>query len=246
MMSTGVPIEVFVENHDWRRASPTRKQERHDDRRRLAAGPPRRARGRRRSGSSTPRRGVAQAGVTGGRDLAVERAEQVVGPLGEVLDPRRHALGVQRDAVDVHRRLDSRSGRDTVEEALGAGVRHHDVPAAVDDDRRVRVVGPDQLGERPAHARHRLAVERRLRVPRRVPGGEQHRVALPQRDVEVLGEGQHQLRRRLRLAGLDEAEVAGRHPDVERQVHLAAAAVLPPVPQHRADARCTSRPRDRT
>ena len=83
VMSTGVPIDVFVENHDWVR-SPTRKQERHDDGRRLAAGAPRRAQGGDVRVARHLAEEVAQAGVTRRRDLAIERAEHVVGPLGEV------------------------------------------------------------------------------------------------------------------------------------------------------------------
>ena len=39
----------------------------------------------------------------------------------------------------------------------------------------------------------------------------------------------------LDLAGLDEAEVPRRYPDVEGEVELAAAAVLPPLLEERAD-----------
>ena len=98
------------------------------------------------------------------------------------------------------------------------------------------------LLERVPHAGHRLVVEGGLLVLRGVARGEQHRVALAQRDVEVLGEGEDELGRRLRLAGLDEAEVAGRDADVEGEVHLAAPAVLPPVSQHRSDRRRGHRP----
>ena len=157
-------------------------------------------------------------------------------PLGEVLDARRHAIGVEGDAVGVQRRSEQVLG-DTGQQTLRALVGHDDVPHPVDDDGWVGIVGPHQAGERLADAGHRLTVERCLRVPGGIAGRQQHRVALAQRDLEVLGEGEHELRRRLGLAGLDEAEVAGGDADVERQVQLAPPAVLPPVPQHRSDRR---------
>ena len=55
---------------------------------------------------------------------------------------------------------------------------------AVHHDRGVRLVMVEQLLERRADLGHRRVVETGLAVLRRVAGGEQHLVALAQRDVE--------------------------------------------------------------
>ena len=66
-------------------------------------------------------------------------------------------------------------------------------------------------------------------------GGEQQLVALPERDLELLGEQQHHLGARRRAAGLDEAQMPGRDPRVERQVELGAPPPLAPLAQQRPD-----------
>ena len=51
----------------------------------------------------------------------------------------------------------------------------------------------------------------------------------------MLRDGEHELGARPGLAGLDEAQVPGRHADVERQVELTAPPSGPPVAHQRAD-----------
>ena len=116
---------------------------------------------------------------------------------------------------------------------------------AVDRDARVRVVGGEQALDRRLHELHRGVVERALRVAGRVPGREQERVALAQRHVEVVREGEDELGARLRPAGLDEAQVTGRHPDVEGEVHLAAPPPGPPLPHQLTHARSGHAPSPR-
>ena len=115
------------------------------------------------------------------------------------------------------------------------GVRQHDVPLPVDHDAGVRIVRVEHPLERRLDLRHRRVGQVARRVPGCESGGEQHRVALAQRHVEVLGDGEHELRARPGLAGLDEAEVPGRHTDVERQVELTAPPPGPPVAHQRSD-----------
>ncbi|MEZ5223079.1 MAG: hypothetical protein R2713_11515 [Ilumatobacteraceae bacterium] len=82
---------------------------------------------------------------------------------------------------------------------------------------------------------HLRIVEVALGVPGCVAGREQQGVALAERDVEVVGEGEHQLRARPGTPGLDTTEVPCRHPDVEGEVELAAPAAGAPVAHQFAD-----------
>ena len=78
---------------------------------------------------------------------------------------------------------------------------------------------------------HRHLLQRRLAVRRREARGDEQRVALAQRHVEVLGEVQHQLSARPGAAGLEEAQVPGGHAGLVRQLQLAEPAAHAPRPQ---------------
>ena len=108
-------------------------------------------------------------------------------------------------------------------------VGEHDVPPAVEHDAGIRVVRAQQSLERRPHVLRGRVVDRGLVVTRGVAGGEQQRVALAQRHVEVTGEGEQQLGARARAPGLDEAQMLGRHAGFEREIHLAAPAPAPPL-----------------
>jgi hypothetical protein len=62
-----------------------------------------------------------------------------------------------------------------------------------------------------------------------VAGGEQQLVAHPERNLELLCEQQHHLGARRRAACLDEAEMPGRDPGIEREVQLRSSPPLPPL-----------------
>ena len=172
--------------------------------------------------------------VAGERDLAPQPVEQVHAPLGEVGDPRRDPVGMQRDAQDVDGRLEQ-VRRDGRRQQRHGAVRGDHLPGAVDDQRRIRVVAlEDQVDRRP-HRRHRLVVEVVALERGRVAGREQHPVALAQRHLEPLGEVQHHRRARPRAPRLDEREVPRRHVRVERELELREPAPLPPVAQQRPD-----------
>jgi hypothetical protein len=68
-----------------------------------------------------------------------------------------------------------------------------------------------------------------------VPGRDEQHVAFAQRHLEVVGEREDELGAGAGPARLDEAQVARRDTDVEREVHLAAVAAEPPVAHERAD-----------
>jgi hypothetical protein len=82
-----------------------------------------------------------------------------------------------------------------------------------------------------------VIVQRPLAIGRGVPGREEQGVPVAQRDLEVLGQVQHELTARPRTSGLDEAEVSGGDFRLARQVELAEASPLAPVTQEVADVR---------
>ena len=83
--------------------------------------------------------------------------------------------------------------------------------------------------ERSVHTGHRRVGERGLAVTGRVPGGQEQGVAFTKRHLESLGEREHELRAGLGATCLHEAEMAGGHPDFQREIELAAVAAGPPV-----------------
>ena len=173
--------------------------------------------------------------VAGELHGAAELAQQVGRPVVEVDRPPGEAVGVQADPEDVHRRP-GQLGREAVGQGASGGVGQHHVPQPVDHHARVGVVGVEHPLQRGPYPLHRGIVEGSLRVARRVARGQQHRVALPERHVQVLGHGQHELRAGPRPARLDEAEVPGRHTDVEREIELAAPSALPPLAHQGSDS----------
>ena len=87
--------------------------------------------------------------------------------------------------------------------------------------------------ERLPHRRHLGILQRAFGKDRRMAGGQQHLVALAERDFEVTGEQQHHFGARPRAARLDKAQVAGRDAGLEGQVELGALAPVAPLPQER-------------
>ena len=84
------------------------------------------------------------------------------------------------------------------------------VPGTVDDHRGVGLVAGEDHIERLPHRRHLGILQRAFGKDRRMAGGQQHLVALAERDFELIGEQQHHFGARPRPARLDKAEVAGR------------------------------------
>src|SRR5262249_29377069 len=62
-------------------------------------------------------------------------------------------------------------------------------------------------------------------------------VPVAKRHLEPLGQVQHHLGARARAAGLDEAQVTRGDARLERELELAEAPPLPPLPEHRAHRR---------
>ena len=85
-------------------------------------------------------------------------------------------------------------------------------------------------------------VEPGLAIERRVARGQQHLVALAQRNVERARERQHHLAARVRAPALHEADVPGRDARLGRERELAHPALSPPVLEQRADRAGGHRP----
>src|SRR5271168_1078307 len=94
---------------------------------------------------------------------------------------------------------------------------------------------PQYRVHRDAHGGERRVLQPVFGIKRREPRREQQRVALSQRNFQLLGEQHHHIPARLRLAAFDEADVALRYARVEREIELTAPAPLPPLAQLRAD-----------
>jgi hypothetical protein len=82
-----------------------------------------------------------------------------------------------------------------------------------------------------ARAGFKAIVKRALREHRREAGRQQHRVALAQRQLEMVAEVEQHVAAGRGPAGLDEAQVPGRDLGVEREVELAHAALQAPFAQ---------------
>src|SRR5439155_10057 len=85
-----------------------------------------------------------------------------------------------------------------LEDAMRGFVAHHDVPFAIEDERRKRLLLAEDVFERAAHGLEIGRAERPIAVRRRVAGGDEQRVALAERDVEHAGQQLHHLAARLR------------------------------------------------
>jgi hypothetical protein len=175
-----------------------------------------------------------QAVVAARLGLRGEVVQQVRTPLAEVDDPRCEALGVERETQRVDRRLEQLR-RDARGQQRDGAVGGQEVPGAVDDDRRIRLVGGEHPLQRGADRPELGLTQLALRVHGRVARGKQQPVALAQRDVQALGEVQDHLLARPRAPGLDEAQVARRDAGLQREVELAEAALRAPRAEQGAD-----------
>jgi hypothetical protein len=154
----------------------------------------------------------------------------VSAPFGEVDGPRCHPAGMKCHAQRIGRRLEQ-LGSDPLDERAERVVGRHQLVVAVDDDRRVGLVGAQEAVERLVHGRHLGLLERTLDVQRGVAGREQQAVALAQRNVQVLGQPEHHLAARPCASRLQEADVARGDVGFECQLELAQAAAPAPRAQ---------------
>src|ERR1051325_9564463 len=134
---------------------------------------------------------------------------------------------MHREPQQVDRRLEQR-GLDTVEEQRGGGVVLDQIPEAVHDERRIRLVRVEQPPQRLAERLHQRTVVGLLEVRRCEAAREQQPVALGDRKVELLREVDEELPAHARAAGLDEAEMPRRYVRVERELELAEAPARAP------------------
>jgi hypothetical protein len=162
--------------------------------------------------------------------LLVQPVQDVVGPLGEVDHPRRHAARVQRDPVGVDRRH-QQLRRHALGQHGERRVRGHQVAHPVDDDRRVRQVPGQHVVERGAHRGQRRVVPCGARVGGGEAGGEQQVVALAQRQLQRLGQPHHHRPPRRGPPALHEADVPLGRAGAHGELQLAQPAARPARPQ---------------
>ena len=160
-------------------------------------------------------------------------------PFRQVGDPRREPLGMQAEPQHIDRRREQRR--------VDAGEQRRTAlfDATIVQCRSIASAG---YGSCPASTRSialRAASSAGSSSARcgntgAKPGRDQQRVALAQRHVELLGEPQHHVARRLRPPGFEKAEMAGRNLGVAGKVELAEAAALTPLAEVMADRLCGS------
>ena len=99
---------------------------------------------------------------------------------------------------------------------------------AVDNHRRIGLVGAEEAVDGLAHRRHLRGFELALGVHGGIAGGQQHRVALTQRNLELLSQPDHHLPAGTCAPGLQETDLAGRDLGLQRQLELAEVPPLAP------------------
>jgi hypothetical protein len=89
--------------------------------------------------------------------------------------------------------------------------------------------------ERLAHRLELGVLEGALGEGRGVARGEQQSILLAERNLQSLEDPEQHLAARLRAAGLDEAQMAGRDPSLESQLELGDPPSLAPLTQDGPD-----------
>jgi hypothetical protein len=139
-------------------------------------------------------------------DPVPQPEEQVLAPLGEILDPRRHSLRVQRQAQDVDRLSEKERG-DIPQQGPSALVGQQPVPPAIHHQRGIRLVRVEHMPDGFPYADHGRVIEAPAAVSGSKPCGEQQVVAVGQRHVELLREEQDDLPARPPPTRLQKAKV---------------------------------------
>ncbi len=147
-----------------------------------------------------------ELGVAGDRCLTAQAVQEMTAPLLQIDDPRRHPARVQGDPQGIGRRLEQ-VRVDPVGQQPDRVVARQQVVVAIDHNRRVWLVRPQEPLERLAHRCHLGRLEAPLAVQGRETGGQQQAVALAQGNLEVLGEVKHHLTARPGAPGLQKADV---------------------------------------
>jgi hypothetical protein len=131
---------------------------------------------------------------------------------------------MKRRAQQVHLATEQRRIHQAPHQAHGRWVAHDAVGVAIEHHGRVRLVMIENELQHAAHVTHLVGSQRRVAIDPGEAGRLEDAIALAQRHVERLGNGQQRVPAGLRAAGLDEADVAGGKARPQRHVHLAHAA----------------------
>lgn len=145
---------------------------------------------------------------------ALEALQHQRADLRPVLHVRPQSVRVERGAHQVRGECSGEARNERAEQARPASVHAQHVPAAVDEQRGIRLLLGEHELDGAAHGRHGCVVEWRVGVAARKPSAHQQGVLLAQREAEHARELHHHGATRARLARLEAADVAGR--DVRR------------------------------
>ena len=165
--------------------------------------------------------------VAGQPPLPAQPLQQMRAPFREICDQRRQTARMQAQAHDVDRWL-HQLRIDTGEQRRHCRIGRDHGPCPVDRERRIGLVGLENEVDGRAGAIECGIAEGPVAEARRIAGGNQQGVALPQWHIELLGEVQHHLARRLRSPALDEAQVLLRDLGLGGERELAHMALRAP------------------
>ena len=103
-------------------------------------------------------------------------------------------------------------------------VAHANVPAAVDDNARIRLLLPQDEIQRLPHRLQIVGRQSLVAIGRHEAGRDMQGISLLERQIERAAEQLHHLAARLRAAGFQKAQMLGGHIGIDRQFDLGKAA----------------------
>ena len=122
-----------------------------------------------------------------------------------------------------------------LQQARRALVAHANVPAAVDDNPRIRLLLPQHEIQRLPHRLQIIGGQSLVAIGRHEACRDMQGVSFFERQIERAAEQLHHLAARLRAAGFQKAQMPGGDIGIHRQVDLGKAAHLSPVLQQAAE-----------
>jgi hypothetical protein len=173
---------------------------------------------------------LVQVGVGAAQRLVAQVLDDVPTPLGQVLHPPSHAVGVHGQPQHVHWRFQQFGGSALGEHRQGR-VGTHDLPVGARDDRGVGHVALEDAVEGLPDRTEDRGIEARFGGTRARSRGYEQGVSLPQRQAQRLGQAHHHRPPGARATLLQETHVALRRSGPHCQLELARSPERPPAAQ---------------